>query len=92
VLYRDFATQEKLDAQYALERVVPDAASYAGFYARESEKARGELVHRSRVPYGPTLAEHVDVFPAPGMEPARGAPVLVYLHGGYWRRFFERGF
>ena len=71
MLYRDFATQEELDAQYALERVVPDAASYAEFYARESERVRGELVHRSRVPYGPTLAEHADVFPAP--EPARGA-------------------
>jgi hypothetical protein len=92
VLYRDFATQEELDAQYALERVVPDAASYAEFYARESEKARGELVHRSRVPYGPTLAEHADVFPAPGMEPARGASVLVYLHGGYWRRFSSEDF
>jgi arylformamidase len=88
VLYRDFTTQEELDAQYALERVVPDAASYAEFYARESERVRGELVHRSRVPYGPTLAEHADVFPAP--EPAGGAPVLVYLHGGYWRRFRAR--
>ena len=73
MLYRDFATQEELDAQYALERVIADAASYAAFYARESEKARGELVHRSRVPYGPTLAEHADVFPAPVMEPARRA-------------------
>ena len=92
MLYRDFATQEELDAQYALERVVPNAASYAGFYARESERVRGELVHRSRVPYGPTLAEYADVFPAPGMEPARGAPVLVYLHGGYWRRFSSEDF
>ena len=92
MLYRDFATQEELDAQYALERVVPEAASYAEFYARESERVRGELVHRSRVPYGPTLAERADVFPAPAMEPVRGAPVLVYLHGGYWRRFSSADF
>lgn len=90
MLYRNYATQEELDAQYALERVVPNAASYAEFYGRESEKARGDLEHRLNVPYGPTLAEHVDVYPAPGV--SRGAPVLVYLHGGYWRRFASKEF
>jgi arylformamidase len=90
VLYRNFATQEELDAQYALERVVPDAASYAPSYAAESERVRGELQHRLGVPFGPTLAEHADVYPAPGV--TRGAPVLVYLHGGYWRRFSSKEF
>jgi arylformamidase len=90
VLYRNFATQEELDAQYALERVVPDAASYAQFYARESEMVRGELEHRLGVPFGPTLAEHADVYPAPSE--AREAPVLIYLHGGYWRRFSSKEF
>ena len=91
MLYRGFATQEELDAQYALERVVPDAASYAGFYEGESGRARGELEHHPNVPYGPTLAEHADVYPAPGGA-ARGAPVLVYLHGGYWRKFSSKEF
>jgi arylformamidase len=83
VLYRNFATQEELDAQYDLESIVPNVDSYAEFYARESEKARAELDYRLDVPFGPTLAEHVDVYPAPGG--AQSAPVLVYLHGGYWR-------
>jgi arylformamidase len=83
VLYRNFATQEELDAQYDLESIVPNVDSYAEFYARESEEARAELNHHLDVQFGPTLAEHVDVYPAPGR--SQSAPVLVYLHGGYWR-------
>ena len=83
MLYRNFATQEELDAQYDLESIVPNVDSYAEFYARESERARAELNHRLDVPFGPTLAEHVDAYPAPGG--AQSTPVLVYLHGGYWR-------
>lgn len=83
MLYRNFATQEELDAQYDLENTVEDISLYADFYAKESEKVRAELDHRLDVPFGPTLAEHVDLYPAPGTE--HPAPILIYLHGGYWR-------
>ncbi len=83
MLYKNFATQEELDAQYDLEGTVPDLSLYANFYAKESEKVRAELEHRLDVPFGPTLAEHLDLYPAPGLE--HPAPILVYLHGGYWR-------
>jgi arylformamidase len=80
VLYRDFATQEELDAQYDLRTHFPEAASlYEAFCGRESERAREDLAHRLDVPFGPTLAEHVDLYPA-----GEGAPVLVYVHGGFW--------
>ena len=80
MLYRNFSTQEELDDQYDPARTVPDASVYADFYDRESEKVRSEFDHRLDVPFGPTLAEHVDLYPA-GVD----APVLVYVHGGYWR-------
>ncbi len=80
MLYRDFATQEELDAQYNLRILFPDAASlYETFCARESEEAREDLVHHLDVPFGPTLAEHVDLYPA-----GEDAPVLIYVHGGFW--------
>jgi arylformamidase len=83
VLYRDFATQEELDAQYDLRAMFPDAASlYEAFCARESEKVREEMDHRLDVPFGPTRAEHSDVYPAAGE--VRDAPVLIYVHGGFW--------
>ena len=80
MLYRNFATQEELDAQYDLRTRFPEAASlYEAFCGRESEGAREDLAHRLDVPFGPTLAEHVDLYPA-----GEGAPVLVYVHGGFW--------
>ena len=83
MLYKNFATQEELDAQYDLEQTVEDVSAYADFYARESEKLRAEVKHRLDVPFGPTLAEHVDIYPAPGADGA--APILFYVHGGYWK-------
>ena len=83
MLYRNSATQEELDAQYNLRALIPEAATqYEDFCARESVGLRDELDHRLDVPFGPTLAEHVDVYPAP--EPSEGgSPVLVYVHGGF---------
>jgi arylformamidase len=78
VLYKEFATQEELDAQYNLTAMFPEAAArYEEFCWRESEDVRSELDHRLDVPFGPTLAEHVDLYPA-------GRNVLVYVHGGFW--------
>ena len=80
MLYREFATQEELDAQYNLTAMLPEAAArYEEFCWRQSERVRSELDHRLDVPFGPTLAEHVDLYPAGG-----NAPVLVYVHGGFW--------
>ncbi|MGH3148269.1 MAG: alpha/beta hydrolase [Rubrobacter sp.] len=81
MLYRDFSTQEELDAQYDLRTMIPDAASiYEAFCERESEQAREELDYSLNVPFGPTRAEHSDVYPAAG----DGRPVLIYVHGGFW--------
>ena len=82
MLHRNAATQEELDAQYNLRALIPDAATrYEEFCESESRKLRATLDHRLDVPFGPTLAEHVDVYPAPG---SGGAPILVYVHGGFW--------
>jgi arylformamidase len=90
MLYRNFATQEALDAEYNLTAIFPEAAaSYEAFCERESERVRSELDHRLNVPFGPTLAEHVDLYPA-----GETAPVLIYVHGGFWylRTSTEFGF
>src|SRR4028118_1402014 len=63
--------------------ILPDAASsYEAFCARESERAREDLDHQLNVPYGQTRAEHSDVYSA--RDDARGAPILIYVHGGFW--------
>ena len=87
-LYRDFATRAEIDAEYDVERSVPDFMHYARQYADGSEAARRTLDSRLGLRYGPTLDEHLDVFPAA----RRNAPILVFLHGGYWRILSARDF
>jgi len=87
-LYRDFASQEDIDREYDVESAVPDFGRYAAFFVEESARARRELDCALDVPFGPTRAEHVDVFPA--AEP--GAPVFVFVHGGYWRMLSSKEF
>jgi arylformamidase len=50
------------------------------FYEDTSARARQELRCQLDVPYGPTRAEHLDIFSAE----QRNAPILIFLHGGYW--------
>jgi len=79
-LYRHFTSQEEIDLQYNFSLTVSDVASWGDFYARESQKARDQFDCALDVSYGPTIPETVDIFPA--KDP--GAPLLVYIHGGYW--------
>lgn len=87
-LYRQFATQAELDEQYDVERSVPDFMAYVRHFVDESKLARHRLRCSLDVAYGPTRDEHLDVFPAA----ERGAPVLVFFHGGYWRMLSSKEF
>ena len=79
-LYRHFETQGELDAEYDVGRSVPDFGDIAAFYENTSARARQEMCCQLDVPYGPTRAEHLDIFPAE----RPNAPILIFLHGGYW--------
>ena len=78
-LYRDFTTQEEIDAQYNFELVF-DLAPYIQWLVEGSAQARDELECRLDVRFGPTLDETIDIFPARRPD----APVLVFIHGGWW--------
>ncbi|MEK8048703.1 alpha/beta hydrolase [Ideonella sp. DXS22W] len=69
------------DAQYDNRARVPDALAHLGRWAEASALARQGLTVLQDQPYGHGAAETLDVFPAR----APGAPVLVFIHGGYWR-------
>lgn len=70
-----------LDAQYNNRARVPDHADVLARWARASALVRERSVATLDLPYGPGAGERLDVFPAN----APGAPVLVFIHGGYWR-------
>lgn len=84
-LYRDFATTEEIDAQYNVLGNVSDPDALIRGWVERGKAAVARLDCRLTVPYGPTLAEHNDIFPA-----GEGAPLHVFIHGGYWRRFAAR--
>lgn len=87
-LYRGFTTTAQIDAEYNAGAAVPEAASIIERWRHEAAAAREKLECRLDVPYGPTLAETLDVFPAARAD----APVFVFLHGGYWRALSSKDF
>ncbi len=88
MLYRNFATQAELDAEYNAQQSVPDFKAFAERYIQLSQQTRQELECKLGIKYGPGLAEYLDIFPAARPD----APVLLYFHGGYWRLFSSREF
>lgn len=87
-LYRDFFDQAQIDAQYNPVIGLDDPAQYGRHYAEQSRLARERLRCVLDVPFGPTLAETLDIFPAE--QP--NAPVFVFIHGGYWRALSSKEF
>lgn len=70
-----------LDRMYNNRALVPDHGAYFSRWAAESAAVRSTQPCTLDVPYGTGPNETLDIFPA-----ARaGAPVLVFIHGGYWR-------
>ena len=78
MIARDAAWYE---AQYNNRARVADHARILTRWTEASALARKGLTHRLDLAYGDTSAERLDVFPAR----APGSPVLVFIHGGYWR-------
>ena len=77
-----------IDAEYDPERRVGPRRPFIDWYVRQSALARERLECRLDVPYGPTPAETLDLFPS--SEP--GSPLLLYIHGGYWRALSSKEF
>jgi arylformamidase len=48
-----------------------------------SERVRSRLRCTRDVPYGESALERLDIYPAAGTN----APVMIFIHGGYWQRF-----
>ena len=69
------------DAQYNNRARVPEVAQILPRWAEASALARSRMTVLPDLAYGGGPGETLDVFPAR----ASGAPVLVFIHGGYWR-------
>lgn len=81
IVYRGM-TQDQLDAQYNIRAMVPDYPEIFKSWADRSARAREALKGQSKLDlrYGSDPAQSLDLFLA-----KPGAPLLIFIHGGYWR-------
>jgi arylformamidase len=78
--YKGFRPDE-LEYQYNPRESVANFSELSKRRGDASRKARASLQSFLNVPYGSSPRQVVDIFPAG----KPGGPVLVYIHGGYWR-------
>ena len=69
------------DSMYNNRALVPEHAAHFAQWAQTSADARARLKCTLDIAYGDGLNETLDIFPA--NKP--NAPVVVFIHGGYWR-------
>ena len=78
-----------LDAQYNNRARVADSATHLAKWAEASVLARERSARKVLdLRYGDGANETLDIFPAD----ASNAPVLIYVHGGYWRALDKSDF
>jgi arylformamidase len=70
-----------LEVQYNNRARIPEHPRIFELWSKASGLAREGLSRRLDVAYGAGAKERLDIFPST----SQGAPVLVFIHGGYWR-------
>ena len=76
------------EAQYNNRARVPEALQILPRWAEASALARSRMTVLPDLAYGSGPAEMLDLFPARSPD----APVMVFIHGGYWRSLDKSDF
>lgn len=71
-----------LEREYNVRKNRPDFEQIGKDWAARSAAFREKTGGKLELAYGPAPRERIDVFSAG----KQGAPLLVYIHGGYWQR------
>jgi arylformamidase len=79
-------TPDWFDTQYNNRARIPEHPAILQHWSDQSTLARDRHLDMVEVSYGAGSREQLDVFPAR----ASRSPILVYLHGGYWRALDKR--
>jgi arylformamidase len=74
------------DEQYNNRARIPGHPAILQHWADASARACERHTDMVEAEYGEHATERLDIFPAAAV----GAPILVYLHGGYWRALDKR--
>lgn len=81
-------TPDYCDREYNARASIPDAQRILATWAERGAATRRQRAGLLDLPYGEAAAERLDVFPTR----REGAPLLVYIHGGYWRALDKSDF
>lgn len=86
-----------LDRMYNNRALVPEHAAHFSRWAETSAQARGAQPCWLDLAFGPGDGDRLDVFPSTRVAQAgettpAGTPVLVFIHGGYWRSLDKADF
>src|SRR6188768_867679 len=73
--------QQALDAAYNNTIAVADSARFVAEWQKRSDALAARHPQHLDLRYGPRERNRVDFFPAG----RAGAPLLVFIHGGYWQ-------
>ncbi|UUZ75116.1 alpha/beta hydrolase fold domain-containing protein [Polaromonas sp. P1(28)-13] len=76
-----------LDRMYNNRALVPEHPAHFSRWSETSAQARSTQPCTLDISYGQGSGETLDVFPAAetAVSVPAGAPVMVFIHGGYWR-------
>ena len=80
IVYKGFR-QNEMEYQYNPRESVPEYPQLAKKRAEQARKVRDTAKSWLDVPYGSSRREILDIYAAD----RPGGPVLIYIHGGYWR-------
>ena len=73
--------RDTLNQQYLPRLSVKNSDELTAKYEKRSARVRATLDAALDMPYGDSVRQTLDIFPAA----TPNAPVLVFIHGGYWR-------
>jgi arylformamidase len=82
------ADQAALDAGYNLRAAVPEHPVWFERYAASSAAFRVRWPSRLDLPYGDSPRQAIDLF----LPEAPRAPLLAFIHGGYWQALDRKDF
>lgn len=81
-------TPRELDRQYNARAAIPEHPEIFARWAEQSARVRRQGGCEPDYYYGATPDETLDFFPAR----RAGAPLLIFIHGGWWRSLDKRDF
>ena len=76
------------EREYNNRAMIPDHAAIFARWAGQGAAARRDTVCRLDIAYGEDPSERLDYFPTV----QAGAPLFVFIHGGYWRSLDKSDF